>query len=107
MSRSSQLTHYPQEARVTPGTALVNIYQPILIISLAIRHKLVHTGSSSSARRDALIATLLLTCAIMTSLAFGVLLAYGVCLGLFRLVHAHAVSVAQRRAPAATATVQN
>jgi len=54
-----------------------------------------------------LITTLLLTCAILTSLAFGVLLAYGVCLGLFRLFHAHAVSVAQRRAPAATATVQN
>ena len=72
-----------------------------------MRHKLVHTGSSSSVGRDALITTLLLTCAILTSLALGVLLAYGVCLGLFRLFHAHAVSVAQRRAPAATATVQN
>jgi hypothetical protein len=54
-----------------------------------------------------LITTLLLTCAILTSLALGVLLAYSVCLGLFRLFHAHAVSVAQRRAPAVTATVQN
>ena len=54
-----------------------------------------------------MITTLLLICAILTSLALGVLLAYSVCLGLFRLFHAHAVSVAQRRAPAVTATVQN
>jgi hypothetical protein len=53
-----------------------------------------------------LIATLMLICAVLVSLAFGVLLAYGLCLLLFRLFVAHAVSVAQRRVRPATASVQ-
>ncbi len=53
-----------------------------------------------------MIATLMLICAVLVSLAFGVLLAYGLCLLLFRLFLAHAVSVAQRRIAPATAPVQ-
>lgn len=60
-------------------------------------------------RRDGetvLIATLMLICAVLVSLAFGVLLAYGLCLLLFRLFVAHAVAVAQRQVPSATASFQ-
>jgi len=53
-----------------------------------------------------LIATLMLICAVLVSLAFGVLLAYGLCLLLFRLFVAHAVSVAQSRVLVATAPLQ-
>ena len=54
-----------------------------------------------------LIATLMLICAVLVSLAFGVLLAYGLCLLLFRLFLAHAVSVALRRVPPAAAPAQS
>jgi len=54
-----------------------------------------------------LIATLMLICAVLASLAFGVLLAYGLCLLLFRLFLAHAVAVAQRRIPNASAPAQS
>jgi hypothetical protein len=48
----------------------------------------------------------MLICAVLASLAFGVLLAYGLCLLLFQLFLAHAVTVAQRRLSTATAPVQ-
>jgi hypothetical protein len=45
-----------------------------------------------------------LICAVLASLAFGVLTAYGLCLLLFRIFQAHAASVAQPRPmPVATA----
>jgi len=77
------------------------------MISLAKCQQIVHTIYSSIAGRDfKLIATLLLTCAVFTSLALGVLLGYGICLGLFRIFLLHITAVA-RRVPAATATVQS
>jgi len=54
-----------------------------------------------------LLATIMLICAVLASLALGVLLAYGLCLLLFRLFRAHATSVAERHVPTATAPVQN
>ncbi len=52
-----------------------------------------------------MLATLFLICAVLASLAFGVLTAYGLCLTLFRIFRAHAASVARpHRAPVATAT---
>jgi nitrate reductase NapE component len=75
------------------------------MISLAKRQQSVHTITSSIAGRDKkLIATLLLTCAVLTSLALGVLVAYGICLGLFRIFLLHVNAVA-RRVPAVTATL--
>jgi len=37
-----------------------------------------------------MLISLMLGCAILASLAFGVLAAYGVCLGFFRLIAGHA-----------------
>lgn len=48
--------------------------------------------------------TVLLVCAVIASLGVGVLLAYGICLALFRLFRIHATQVAARRVvPAAIA----
>jgi uncharacterized protein (DUF2062 family) len=43
-------------------------------------------------------STLMLVCAVMASLAFGVLVAYGICQGLFRVFRLHAESAARERA---------
>ncbi|SEF48511.1 hypothetical protein SAMN05421819_0156 [Bryocella elongata] len=40
---------------------------------------------------------LMLSCAIAVSLALGVLFAYGLCLGLFRLFRWHSISAARER----------
>jgi nitrate reductase NapE component len=37
-----------------------------------------------------MLITLMLVCAVLASLAFGVLAAYGICLGFFRLMAGHA-----------------
>ena len=50
-----------------------------------------------------MLISLMLLCAILASLAFGVLMAYGVCLGFFRLIAGHAglpVRAAIESAPA-------
>lgn len=41
-----------------------------------------------------MLISLMLGCAVLASLAFGVLAAYGVCLGFFRLIAGRASSVA-------------
>ena len=41
-----------------------------------------------------MLITLMLVCAVLASLAFGVLAAYGVCLGFFRLMAGRTSSVA-------------
>jgi uncharacterized protein (DUF2062 family) len=43
-------------------------------------------------------STLMLVCAVMASLALGVLVAYGICQGLFRIFRLHAESAARERA---------
>ncbi len=43
------------------------------------------------------ISTILLVCAVAASLGVGVLLAYGICLSMFRLFRIHATQVAARR----------
>lgn len=54
-----------------------------------------------------MILTILLVCAVAASLAVGVLLAYAVCLGMFRLFSIHATQVAARRVqtPAAALSI--
>lgn len=44
--------------------------------------------------------SLMLLCAILASLAFGVLAAYGICLGFFRLIAGRTAPVRIERAPA-------
>lgn len=44
-----------------------------------------------------MILSVLLVCAIAASLGAGVLLAYGICLAMFRLFRIHATQVAARR----------
>jgi nitrate reductase NapE component len=51
-------------------------------------HRSLH-GSDGLEGRNMLI-TLMLVCAVLASLALGVLAAYGVCLGFFRLMAGHA-----------------
>jgi len=41
--------------------------------------------------------TLMLICAVAASLAFGVLVAYGVCLAMFRIFRVHATAAARER----------
>ena len=41
--------------------------------------------------------SLMLICAVAASLAFGVLVAYGVCLAMFRIFRVHATAVARER----------
>ena len=45
---------------------------------------------------------LMLGCAVMASLALGVLVAYGICQTMFRLFRVHAVSAARSRSDAPT-----
>jgi hypothetical protein len=42
-------------------------------------------------------ATVLLLAAVLVSLALGVLTAYGICYGMFQILHSHSKSVAQNR----------
>ena len=42
--------------------------------------------------------TVVLLCVVFSALAGGVLLAYGMCLGMFRLFRIHSMQVAQQRA---------
>jgi len=44
--------------------------------------------------------SLMLICAVAASLAFGVLVAYGVCQGMFRIFRVHATQVAKARVSA-------
>jgi hypothetical protein len=44
-----------------------------------------------------LAASIVLICAVLASLATGVLVAYGVCLAMFALFHSHARQIAQGR----------
>jgi hypothetical protein len=48
---------------------------------------------------------LLLICAVLASLTAGVLLAYGICVAMFRIFRIHAEQVAQARRQIATAKV--
>lgn len=48
---------------------------------------------------------LMLVCAIGVSLALGVLAAYALCLGLFRIFRWHSISAAQERLQAAASRV--
>ncbi|WP_047487001.1 hypothetical protein [Terriglobus sp. TAA 43] len=41
--------------------------------------------------------TLMLVCAVLASLSFGVLLAYGLCVGMFHVFKIHSIQVAQQR----------
>ncbi len=41
--------------------------------------------------------TVMLACAVLASLAFGVLVAYGICQTLFRIFRVHAVAAAKER----------
>jgi hypothetical protein len=43
------------------------------------------------------IGSLMLVCAVAASLAVGVLMAYGICLGMFRIFRVHATAVARER----------
>jgi hypothetical protein len=47
-----------------------------------------------------MLISLMLACAILASLAFGVLAAYGVCLGFFRILAGRAAAVRIEPAPA-------
>ena len=52
-------------------------------------------------------ASLMLVCAVLVSLALGVLVAYGICQLLFRVFHMHSISAARQRAERkAAATMQ-
>ncbi|WP_419806585.1 hypothetical protein [Terriglobus sp.] len=42
--------------------------------------------------------TVVLLCVVFSALAGGVLLAYGMCLGMFKLLRIHSMQVAQQRA---------
>ena len=42
--------------------------------------------------------TVVLLCVVFSALAGGVLLAYGMCLGMFRMLRIHSMQVAQQRA---------
>ena len=49
----------------------------------------------------------MLICAVLVSLALGVLVAYGLCQLLFRVFHVHSISAARQRAERrATASIQ-
>ena len=49
--------------------------------------------------------SLMLICAVAASLAFGVLVAYGVCQGMFRVFRVHAEAVAKERVAGASVRV--
>jgi uncharacterized protein (DUF2062 family) len=50
-------------------------------------------------------STLMLVCAVLASLAFGVLVAYGICQWLFRIFSLHAQSAARQREQSSVARV--
>lgn len=51
--------------------------------------------------------SIMLVCAVLASLAVGVLVAYGICVGMFRIFKIHAQQVAaERRAQSVVAPVQ-
>ena len=50
--------------------------------------------------------TLMLLCAILASLALGVLAAYAICQTMFQVFRAHAVSAARTRSAAATQSLR-
>lgn len=65
---------------------------------------MAHIARRDAEERFTLLATLFLICAVLASLALGVLTAYGLCLLLFRIFRAHAASVTQPHpVPVATA----
>lgn len=49
--------------------------------------------------------SVVLICAVLSSLAGGVLLAYGMCVGMFRLFRIHSIQAAQQRAALAATKV--
>jgi uncharacterized protein (DUF2062 family) len=52
------------------------------------------------------VGALLLVCAVLASLAFGVLVAYGICQMMFRVFRVHSISTAREREQRKAATVQ-
>jgi hypothetical protein len=53
------------------------------------------------------VASIMLVCAVLASLAVGVLVAYGICIGMFRIFKMHAQQVAaERQAQGVVAPVQ-
>jgi hypothetical protein len=60
------------------------------------------------AEEKAVIVSLMLIAAVLASLALGVLVAYGLCQGMFRLFRVHSMSVARERtgAPVARAVAK-
>jgi len=52
-------------------------------------------AGSSSSRGAVLSSSIVLVCAVLASLAAGVLLAYGICQAMFALFHSHARKVAE------------
>lgn len=45
-------------------------------------------------------SSIVLLCSVLASLALGVLIAYGLCLGMFRVFRVHSMQAAQARAEA-------
>jgi hypothetical protein len=56
------------------------------------------TAEGPLPRESGLSATVMLVCAVLASLALGVLVAYGVCGAMFRVFRMHSISVAKQRA---------
>ena len=48
---------------------------------------------------DGVVSSVMLVCGVLLSLALGVLIAYGICLGMFAIFRMHARQVAAARAP--------
>ena len=51
-----------------------------------------------------LVSSVMLICAVALSLASGILVAYGLCVGMFRVFRMHAQQVAAARTPQAQST---
>ncbi len=51
-----------------------------------------------------LVSSMMLICAVVLSLASGVLAAYGLCVGMFRVFRMHALQVAAARTPQSQST---
>jgi hypothetical protein len=68
-----------------------------------ISERYVSPGGLPQARLgdDVVMTTLMLMCAVLASLALGVLVAYGICQVMFRLFRMHAISAAKSRVAAA------
>jgi hypothetical protein len=58
---------------------------------------LVHPNCGKDGLEAVVMGSLMLVCAVAASLAFGVLVAYGICQGLFRIFRVHATAVAKER----------